>query len=244
MAYKTPAWVKWQDEIIEDEVVARMLKKYHGSISDFYNTMVITTDVVAMDYDTIRDAVTFISARNCPEFEPEGRFNDSYEKFKVKYQFIQTTKANLNEWVDTHLSDSIRDLYNFYDTKYNREKYRGDRRFDLLNRTSNKGYSEMMCLKAAVRFQCLKDDDPTLVTSIETAKMLYRYIHDLPHWTFGCEYGCYEYDIDRSEEEFQKVNRMRIREIKKQDEFIHAVFVEKDIHKALAIMPQDDKIDL
>ena len=49
MAYKTPAWVKWQDEIIEDEVVTRMLKKYHGSISDFYNTMVITTDVVAMD---------------------------------------------------------------------------------------------------------------------------------------------------------------------------------------------------
>ena len=231
-----PSWIKWKSEIILDNTITKVLEDYE-TVDYFFRMVSYGPFVSQMEFEEIRDAVTVINAYGFSE-------NKLYDgKFFERTDEMNNAKYHFNEWFNHHLSANMLNLYEFFDSKYNREKWAGERRFNLLNRTNGKGYTEMSCLKAAVRFQHLQDEDPTLLTSIGTAKMLSRYLNT-PYWGFGEEENFYNYDPERSKEEFEICNNMMRREIQKQDDFITAIFVDKDIYMAYSIMPSEDKIDL
>lgn len=233
-----PSWIKWESEIILDNTINKVLEEY-GDIDYFFRMVSHGPFVLQMEFEEIRDAVTTINAYGYHG----NRLDDGKSLERMRIDEMHNAKHHFNEWFNHHLSANMLDLYEFFDSKYNREKWAGERRYNLLNRTNGKGYTEMSCLKAAVRFQQLQDENPKLLTSIGSAKMLSRYL-DTPYWGFGEESNFYNYDPDNSKEEFDICNNMMRREIRKQNDFIAAIFADKDIAKAYSIMPSADKIDL
>lgn len=234
MGYNHPEWIKWEDDVIVQNTIKKVLKKYQ-SIDDYFRFVSDKSYVLNMEYEEVRDAITFLVAYGYQE----SGIND--DRYFDRYDDKKKAEENFNEWFNSHISANMLDLYNFYDSIYNKEKWTGERRFALLIRTVNKGYSEMSCLKAAVRFQWLQNVKPNLLTNLGSAKMLYKYLQ-VPYWGFGEEKNRYEYDIEKSKEDFAICNNMRKREIQKQDAFIYAIFVDKNIEKAYGVMPDCDKI--
>ena len=231
-----PDWIKWESEVILDNTITKVLDDY-GDTEYFFRMVSYGPFVLQMEFEEIRDAVTAFNAYGYRE-------NKLYDgKYFERIDEMNNTKYHFNQWFNSHLSANMLDLYEFFDSKYKTEKWAGGCRYNLLNRTNGKGYTEMSCLKAAVRFQHLQDENPKLLTSIGSAKMLSRYL-DTPYWGFGEENNFYNYDPDKSKEEFEICNNMMRREIQKQDDFITAIFVDGDIDKAYNIMPSKDKIDL
>lgn len=220
---------KWEGEIINERNAKKVISEYN-SVEYFLESLAYAPFVKDMEYEQIRDAATFIDT-----FSKYYTFDKDI--YYAKYSLV---KNNLNDWFDAHLSANMLALYNFFDSSYNTEKWGGERRYALLTRNNNKGYSEMSCLKAAVRFQHLQDENPKLLTSIGSAKLLSKYLRT-PYWGFGAERNLYDYDSD-TEEGFRICNRMRKKEILLQDKFIDAIFIDKDINKAYDIMPESDRI--
>ena len=100
----------------------------------------------------------------------------------------------------------------------------------------------MACLKAAVRFKHFINNNQEIESNIENAVLLSKFLN-IPYWEFGYRKGQYEYDILKSEEDFLILNRMQIRELKAQDEFIDAIMSEHDVDKAYNILPDNDIIE-
>jgi hypothetical protein len=100
----------------------------------------------------------------------------------------------------------------------------------------------MACLKAAVRFKHFINYNQKIECNIENAVLLSRLL-DIPYWEFGYKKDQFKYDIFKSEKDFLILNRMQIRELKAQDEFIDAVISEHNVAKAYDILPDSDIID-
>ena len=112
----------------------------------------------------------------------------------------------------------------------------------MLNKTTLKPNTEMACLKAAVRFKHFINYNQKIECNIENAALLSKFL-DIPYWEFGYRKEQFKYDIFKSKEDFIILNRMQIRELKAQDEFIDAVMSKHDVDKAYNILPDADIIE-
>ena len=243
--HETPNWVIWNDDIIIEKIIKRMFKDYcndtniqyhyYNNLQDFFQSVADEHYVENMGYEKIRYAISFIE-----NYEYDHEFYDKHKCAKYIDQ-KRAAVSNFNKWFNDHLPNGLLELYNFFDETNNEEKFNGDRRYALLDKTSRKPYTEMACLKAAVRFQYFIDNNKTLESNIQNALLLSKYLK-IPYWEFGYACDKLKYDAYKSKEDFDALNRMQIRELKAQDAFVDAVMHEHNIFNAYYILSDNDII--
>ncbi|MEE3325542.1 MAG: hypothetical protein VZR33_09425 [Methanosphaera sp.] len=246
MQKEIPSYVKWNNDAIVKHVFEKMFNDYYegeeiflhyyDNVEDFFNQAADESHVLGMNYTRVRYAITFLG-----NYGYDHEFYDAHECNKF-YKQAHLAEGNFNKWFDINLPDGILELYNYYDSHYNTEKWGGEQRYLLLNKTTLKPNIEMACLKAAVRFKHFINAIPKIECNIENAVLLSKLL-DIPYWEFGHRKDQFKYDIFKSEKDFMILNRMQIRELKAQDEFIDAVISEHNVDKAYDILPDSDIIE-
>ena len=246
MQKEIPSYVKWNNDNVIKHVFEKMFKNYYkgeeyflhyyDNVEDFFNEAADESHVLGMNYTRVRYAITFLG-----NYGYDHEFYEAHECGQY-YKQAHLAERNFNKWFDMNLPDGILELYNYYDAHYNTEKWGGEQRYLLLNKTTLKPNTEMACLKAAVRFKHFINNNQEIESNIENAVLLSKFLN-IPYWEFGYRKGQYEYDILKSEEDFLILNRMQIRELKAQDEFIDAIMSEHDVDKAYNILPDNDIIE-
>lgn len=246
MQKEIPSYVKWNNDAIVKKVFDKMFNDYYtgeeyflhyyDNVEDFFNQAADESHVLGMNYTKVRYAITFLGNYG---YDHEFYIAHGCDKY---YKQARLAERNFNKWFDINLPDGILELYNYYDAHYNTEKWGGEQRHLLLNKTTLKPNTEMSCLKAAVRFKYFINANPEIESNIENAVLLSKLL-DIPYWEFGHRKDQFKYDIFKSEKDFMILNRMQIRELKAQDEFINAVISEHNVDKAYDILPDSDIIE-
>ena len=222
--------MKWEDEIIVDSILETINHRYIiNRLQDYIDKISQPSFYTRENLSAVRDAITFINEI--------GYRQEYYEN--INYGTKKIIVDLCNKYFDSLLSKQILELYNYFDKKFNKEKWNDECRFKLLDRTSNKGYTEMSCLKAAVRFAWFMRTHVTIKTGIFEAETLSKLIDRTPYWEF--DHGTdYSLDVDNPRD-FFKANKERKLEIEAQDKFINLVINDKII-EAYEMLPDKDKI--
>lgn len=246
MQKEIPSYVKWNNDDIIKHVFEKMFRDYYkgeeyflhyyDNVKDFFNQVANESHVLSMDYAKVRYAITFLGS-----YDYDNEFYETHECGQY-YKQDRLAKKNFNKWFDANLPDGLLELYNYYDAHYNTEKWGDEQRYLLLNKTTLKPNIEMACLKAAVRFKYFINTNQIINCNIENAVLLSKLLY-IPYWEFGAYKDKFKYDIFKSEKDFLILNRMQIRELKAQDEFIDAVMSEHNLDKAYDILPDSDIIE-
>lgn len=245
MQKEIPSYVKWNNDDVIKHVFEKMFKDYYkgeeiflhyyDNVKDFFNQVANESHVLSMDYAKVRYAITFLG-----NYGYDHEFYEAHECSQY-YKQDHLARENFNKWFDENLPDELLELYDYYDAHYNTEKWGGEQRYLLLNKTTLKPNIEMACLKAAVRFKHFINNNQKIECSLENAVLLSKLL-GIPYWEFGYMKNQYSYDIFKSKGDFIILNRMRVRELKAQDEFIDAVMYEHNLDKAYDILPDSDII--
>jgi len=223
---------KWEDNIIIDSLLKSINSEYItviDKLQDYIDQISQPSFYTRQNLPAVRDAITFI--------DTIGYRQEYYER--IDYKQKQSIVVLCNDFFNSLLSEQVLQLYNYFDKKFNKEKWNGECRYKLLDRTSNKGYTEISCLKAAVRFAWFMRTHETIKTGIFEAETLSKLIDRTPYWEF--DHGTdYSLDIDNPQD-FIKANEERKLEIAAQDKFVNLVINDKII-EAYEMLPDKDKI--
>lgn len=211
-----PEFVKWEDDVI---------------IERLKNEKIDPTIVLKMEkdktlfninnYELIRKIVTIL-----PSFNFEWKYPDDIElQIKVKNKVRNLLNLYFNFLLTYNGNSIIAEYYNEFDKIFNKEKYLGEVRYNLLNMTINKGHTEMSILKQTcwyIHLAKYKDN----ITNISILREIFNY---LLYWEFGNQTMMdkhihsknNEYDFRSSKKVFNLWNEERKKEIKDQDKFVY-----------------------
>ena len=219
-----PSYVKWAGEDIINTSIKNVLGKY--SIPELSEGI----NLSSLSYDELCEFATFVSAL-AYKSELYNMFNSD-----VRSQM----KESLNKEFDRRLEPEMLNLYNAFDKEFNKEKWNGEIRYQLLCLHYRKGTTEMSCLKNALWFM-FKYNNKVITMNEETAKEVSRIFNHTLFWEFGKQPDQYKYDLEKiSEKDFKKLNAQRQAEIDAQNEFVKHIF-NKEYDKAFALIEHQTK---
>lgn len=227
-----PSFVRWVDEDIIDDAYARIIAKVPEEDLCFAADRI---DFSTFDYDDYRDLQTALNRIGLKEemYKRRGFYNN---KTIVKNKIQDFLFSCMNNG-PTPGNDPLKQSMDYL-AKVTKYEVWVDNPYNvLLNRTVNKGYSEMALLKGAI---ILVHYMGLIPFAPEHFQKYHRILSYTPYWSFGHE--DLDFDWDKDVESFNKANASRKKEIFAQETFIDLVLREKDYETAYNfIKDRDDK---
>lgn len=201
MAGTTGDFVKWEDDKIVMNAIENVIKRYG------YKGINKSTDVESLLLYELRELATVIA-----ELGYHGVLYD-----RIGYENRHILQEKLNKEFDRRLGEPATKIYNMIERRFNKEKWGGEVRYELMSLCNRKGYAEMECLKNTVWYMHLVGEEITVERAYELSKIMTSALY----WDFTKRVDTEE-RFDASPEIFKIHNERRKKEIAAQDGFVNA----------------------
>lgn len=201
MANTTGDFVKWEDDKIVMNAIENVIKRYG------YEGINESIDLASLPLNELRELATVIA-----ELGYHGVLYD-----RIGYETRHILQEKLNKEFDRRLGEQATKIYNMMDKRFNREKWGGEVRYELMNLCNRKGYGEMGCLKNTVWYMHLVGEEITVGCAYELSRIMTSTLY----WEFTKRVDTEE-RFDASLEIFKIHNDRRKMEIAEQDGFVNA----------------------